>query len=135
MGRSLSKHASLALGSAPKRPPREQQYHRRANMCAPSVKTKNSLTNGLTEQVHAIVAPSFGQVGKLPVKLGIFSILGHKLAVRALLDDPPLVDHENAVGLHDRAQAMRDDESRAARPQLFQRFLHEHLRGSIDGAG
>ena len=50
------------------------------------------------------------------------------------LDDPAIVDHQNAIGLHDRAEPMGNDKRRAARQQSFQRTLHEQFGRGVDGA-
>ena len=34
---------------------------------------------------------------------------GHQLAILSGLNDPPLLDHVDAVGVNDRGQAVRDD--------------------------
>ena len=39
--------------------------------------------------------------------------------MRAALDDPALVDHQDAVGAHDRAEPVGDDERRAALQEVF----------------
>ena len=46
-----------------------------------------------------------------------------QLVVRALLDDPAVLEHDDQVGVADRREPVRDDERRAAREQLAQRAL------------
>jgi hypothetical protein len=72
---------------------------------------------------------------ELAVKVGVFPAGGDELAVCAALDDPAVVDHEDAIGLLDRAQAVRDDEGRSTLEQALERLLHDHFGGRIDGAG
>ena len=59
----------------------------------------------------------------------------HEGGVSALLDDPPLVQDENAVGpLHGR-QAVGDQDGGPSSHQPVQRLLHQHLRLRIQGRG
>ena len=44
----------------------------------------------------------------------VLAAQGEELGVRAALDDPPAVEHEDLVGIDDGREAMRDDERRAA---------------------
>ena len=53
-------------------------------------------------------------LGELFVKMGISSALCDQFTVRAALDDAALVDDQDAVGVEDGAEAMGDDEGRAA---------------------
>src|SRR6266542_3084767 len=58
----------------------------------------------------------------------------HELLVRALLDDLPVLQHHDQVGVADRRQPVRDDERRAAGEQQPQRALDLPLRADVDGA-
>src|SRR5438094_898634 len=74
-------------------------------------------------------------MGKWPVKLGILAV-GHKqFSMCPALDDSAVLDNQNAVGFHDRALAVGDDERSASGQQLFQRFLHKQFSSGVDGAG
>ena len=46
-----------------------------------------------------------------------------------------VVDHQDQIRPHDRAEPMGDDERRSPGEQFLQRLLHQHFRGGIDGAG
>src|SRR6185437_5717605 len=72
---------------------------------------------------------------ELLVEVRVFTRTVEKFAMRSPLDDPALLDDENAVGLHDRAEAVGDDERRSSGKEFFQRGLHGHFGGGVDGAG
>ena len=46
---------------------------------------------------------SGGVSNELGVELRIFAAMRHQLAMRAALDDSALIDHQNAIGVEDRA--------------------------------
>ena len=54
--------------------------------------------------------------------------------MRALLDDAPLVEHDDEVGVAHGAQPVRDDERRAAFGSLRQALLDRALRRRVEGA-
>ena len=56
---------------------------------------------------------------ELFVQMSVFPTCVDQFAVRAALDDFTGVDDEDEVGLHDRAEAVRDDEGCAT----FQKFF------------
>ena len=74
-------------------------------------------------------------VDELFVEMGVLPAFGDQFAVRSALDDLAGVDDEDAVGLHDRAQAVRHDECRTAPQQLLQGILHEQFGAGVHGAG
>ena len=51
---------------------------------------------------------------ELLVKMGVLPAVRDQLAMCPALDHATLVDHQDAVGVEDGAEAMSDDESRAA---------------------
>ena len=53
-------------------------------------------------------------------QLEVHAFFGHQFLVPALFDDRAFVQHQDAVGAHDGAQAMGDDDGGAA----AQDFLH-----------
>ena len=55
-----------------------------------------------------------------------------QLVVRALLDDPAAVEHDDPAGLADRRQAVGDDDRRAAREQPAQAGLDAALGVQVD---
>src|SRR5690606_7616931 len=57
---------------------------------------------------------------------------GEQRVVRAALDDPAGVHHEDLRGVDDRAQAMRDHECRAAGEQAVERLLDEPLALGVE---
>ena len=54
--------------------------------------------------------------------------------MRAALDDPPVIHHQDQIGIADRAQAVGDDESRPPLQQTQQRLLNMDLRARVDAA-
>ena len=58
----------------------------------------------------------------------------HQLVVRAVLDEPALLEHQDQVGVADRAQAVRDDEGRAPFEQRVHVLLHDALRLGVERA-
>src|SRR5690348_125807 len=52
---------------------------------------------------------------------------GHQFIVAALLDDPAVLHHQDPVRVGDRAEAVGDDEARAAGHQRVQAALDEAL--------
>ena len=53
----------------------------------------------------------------------------------AALDDPPLIQHHNAVGIADGAQTVGDDEGSPALHKGVHTLLHQCLSTGIDGGG
>lgn len=64
----------------------------------------------------------------------VFAALGHELLVRAAFDDPAMVDDADHVGILDRAQSVRDDETRASDEHVLQRRLQCLLGAGVDVA-
>ena len=60
---------------------------------------------------------SRGRIHVLPAQRCVTIVADHQLGRRALLDDLPAIQHQHQVGIANRAQAMRDDEARAAGDQ------------------
>ena len=58
-----------------------------------------------------------------------------QLRVRALLDDAAAAHDQNAVGIADGAQAVRDDKARAPAHEVIHRLLNELLGAGVDRAG
>ena len=54
-----------------------------------------------------------------------------QLIVAALLRDAPVLEHDDAVGVADRREPVRDDERRAAFEQLVERPLDDRLRLAV----
>ena len=69
------------------------------------------------------------------VERGIEPAAREQLAVRALLDDIAVAHDEDAVGIADGAQAVRDDKARAAAHEVVHRLLNELLGAGVDRAG
>ena len=59
----------------------------------------------------------------------------HQLFVGAHLRDPALVQHHDLVRPADGGQPVRDHDHRAARDQVAQRALHQHLRFGVQVRG
>lgn len=75
---------------------------------------------------HAPELP-LDEAGVVPAQL-------HELAVAALLDDPPAVEHQNAIGGYDGRQPMRHDEGGPASGQAVERPLHPMLGFGVERA-
>ena len=56
----------------------------------------------------------------------------HQFVVRTLFGDPAVLDHDDLVGAHDRAQAVRDYQRRAPLEQRTEGLLHELFRFGIE---
>src|SRR5439155_18013028 len=69
-----------------------------------------------------------------PPEPGVASLLCEKLVVRPTLDDAPLVQHDDEVGVADGGEAVRDDQAGASRKQRRERFLHAALGGRVERA-
>ena len=52
--------------------------------------------------------------------------------MRALLDDPPMIEHDHAIGAPHGAQPVRDDQRRAAAQQIFHRRLDRALALGVE---
>ena len=81
--------------------------------------------------------PTLQRAKTLPLPLDHFVVeppAFHQLFVGAGLDDPALVQHDDQVGVGDRAQAVGDDEGRAAPEQVGQRGLDELLALGVEVA-
>ena len=50
----------------------------------------------------------------------------------ALLDNSPTIDHHNTIGALNRAQAVRDDQSRATLQKSLHRLLHQSLAFAVE---
>src|SRR3954464_14050478 len=70
---------------------------------------------------------SFRLKDELLIEMRVLAFLGEQFAVRAALDDVALLDDQDLIGLHDRAQAVCDDERRSAGEKFLQRALHRHF--------
>src|SRR6266481_9986551 len=55
-----------------------------------------------------------------------------EFTVRSALDDLPLVEYENQVGVHDGRETVSDDEHRSSGEQTIDGLLNETLRFSIE---
>ena len=68
------------------------------------------------------------------VKRGVEPSRSEKLVMRAALDDATIAHDQDAIGVSDRAQAMRDHKARTALHELIERGLDLELGARIDGA-
>src|SRR5262249_55067739 len=66
------------------------------------------------------------------VQLPIETVPGDQLVVGALLDQPPLVEDEDAVGFPNRGQPVRDHEARPVVHQPVERVEDDALRLRVD---
>ena len=55
--------------------------------------------------------------------------------MRALLDDPAVLEHDDQVGAADGREPVRDDERGAAGEQARERLLDHGLAGDVDARG
>ena len=60
------------------------------------------------------------------------SVLGHQFLVGPLFHDPPVLQHDNLVGVANGRQTMGDDDSRSTDHQPLQGLLDQHLGFGID---
>src|SRR5206468_125926 len=73
----------------------------------------------------------------LPLELAVIecgkdALPAHELGKRALLDDTPVLQHYDQVGVLHRGQPMRDDEGRAAGHEPAEALHDERLGFGID---
>lgn len=68
-------------------------------------------------------------------KLLVQTILMNKLGMFSALDDLALLDHNNLIGMLDRAQPVGNDHRRPVLHQLHQRVLHKLLGFRIQRGG
>ena len=71
----------------------------------------------------------------LPHQARIEPAARHEFLMSAGLRDAALAQHQDAVGVSHRGQAMGDDEAGAVVHQALQRLLHQRLRFAIERAG
>ena len=69
------------------------------------------------------------------VHLGVATPAGHELGVGADFDDAPVVDHDDAVRLHGRGQAVGDEHGRARLEQDVERRLDPGLGLQVEVGG
>ena len=69
------------------------------------------------------------------VQVAVQATLGQQCGVGAVLHDPAGVHDQDAVGVADGAEAVRDHEGGAALHQAFQGGLHQCFRFIVQGAG
>src|SRR2546427_81715 len=87
--------------------------------------------SGATTSRLAIRAPAGPP--RLPGhQTGVDAAPAEQLAVRALLDQPSLVEHEDAVGAHDTRETVGEDEGGAASHETIERRLDQRLALRVD---
>src|SRR4051794_31997515 len=59
----------------------------------------------------------------------------HQLLMGSLSGDTPLIKHEDLVGVHDRRDALCDDNARTVLHERLERALDTLLRPEVNGAG
>ena len=59
-------------------------------------------------------------------------VLGHQLLVRPLFHDPPVLQHDNLVGVANSRQTMGDDDGRPTDHQPLQCLLDQELGFGVD---
>ena len=70
-----------------------------------------------------------------PVERGVAAALAQQLVVAARFDHVAVLDHEDAVGMRDRGQPVRDHQRGAALAQFGDRLLHLTLGFRIERGG
>src|SRR4051812_5409656 len=80
-------------------------------------------------------AEDWGEPELLPHQPRVEGPGADQLLVRAALDDPALLKDEDAVGVADGAQPVRDDEARPPHHQPAQGLLHEPFALTVERAG
>ena len=105
---------------------------------SPGARGGRALT-GASAAYVATVSTTAGATGSVEPALrdqpGEQPLVRHQLAERPALHDPPGIEHQDAVGVGDRGQPMRDDEGGAPGPQPVQRALDAGLGLDIERAG
>ena len=66
------------------------------------------------------------------MQLGVVSAECEELVVRTLLDDTPIIDDADDVGMDDRREAVGDDDGRTALHEVIQGTLHKALALGIE---
>ena len=69
------------------------------------------------------------------VEAVVLALLLEKLLMGSALDDPALLEHDNAVGVSDGRETVSDYKGRSALHQLIHALLNHSLRAGINGAG
>src|SRR5229473_2816047 len=73
--------------------------------------------------------------GPVSIERRVEAAFRQQLVVRALLDDPAVLQHDDQVGIPNRRQAVGDDEGRPAGEQELQRALDLALGADVDRRG
>src|SRR5262249_50840094 len=68
-------------------------------------------------------------------ELGVATVLGEELLVRAAFDDAAVLEDEDLVGVDDRRKPVRDDERRAVACDLGELGLDDLLGARVERAG
>ena len=68
-------------------------------------------------------------------KLGVQAALFEQLRMRALGDNSPAIQHDDAIGFLHSRQTVRDDQGRAIFHQALECILHKALRLRIEARG
>ena len=69
------------------------------------------------------------------IKIVVAALLLEQRHMRTHLDNPPMIEHDDLVGIDNRAQAVGDHETRASFHQAIQGVLNDFFGGRIDAAG
>ena len=67
--------------------------------------------------------------------LGVSAGAREKLVMRATLDDAPMIEHQDLVGIHDRRKPVRDHERRVTTGDAIELGLDGALRFRVEGRG
>src|SRR5688572_15609678 len=69
------------------------------------------------------------------VKPAVYTLARHQLVVRAVLGEPPAIEHEDAVGVTNGGEPVRNDERGAPLEQPVHGFLHQRFALAVERAG
>src|SRR5687767_11952868 len=74
-------------------------------------------------------------IGPSSIQSSVDTFLPDKLAVLPLFNDPPPIQHDNAVGAKDSAQTVSDDQGGPPLEQLLHRLFYESLTLAVETRG
>src|SRR5207248_2407731 len=97
--------------------------------------TERQKSNLYSDQASPQTLPSAssGDPGcPVSIQAGIQAAPGKELVVRALFDDPAVLEDDDQVRVADRGQAVRDDERRPPGEELAERDLDPALGADVD---
>ena len=90
---------------------------------------------GLHRADRTTAPPLLGDLGPVPVQRRVEAAPRQQLLVRALLDDAPMLEHHDQIGIADGRQPVGDDERSSVDQKAAKRNLDAALGADVDGRG